>query len=61
MSKSINEKKNNKDPISLLKDITLSDESRLKVLVRDITSMGGNHLDIEYLKVNNFFFKYFLF
>ncbi|ORX48428.1 hypothetical protein BCR36DRAFT_354771 [Piromyces finnis] len=47
---SLNEKKKSKDPISLLKDVTLSDEIRLKILVRDITSKGKNHLDIEYLK-----------
>jgi len=51
MSSSVNNKKS-KDPISLLKDITLTDESRLKVLINDITSKGENHLDIEYLKVN---------
>jgi len=49
MSSSVNNKKS-KDPISLLKDITLTDESRLKVLINDITSKGENHLDIEYLK-----------
>jgi len=48
---SLTEKKKKKDPISLLKDITLTDEKRLKILVKDITSKGENNLDIEYLKV----------
>ncbi|ORX75069.1 hypothetical protein BCR32DRAFT_98776 [Anaeromyces robustus] len=54
---SLNEKKKKRDPVSLLKDITLTDKERLKILVVDITSKGEIDLDIEYLKAIKYLCK----